>query len=186
MMRYKIEMCMDRELCLAILSVVGTLLGTVLGWLLNSLSQKGKLHFFVMKWEESFQKLDYGVLINCKFEEATHYYYKLSFDIYNRSREIRILRDIKILFLKKKQVFWLSIPKDDSTKRGDIVTRYSDVSVINVTGRSAINIKLHDGTEYTPEAWHALSNADRIVLEYVNENGKKKRFVIQKKQINTK
>lgn len=36
----------------AIIGVGGTVLGTIVGWLLNSLSQFGNLHFYDKSWED--------------------------------------------------------------------------------------------------------------------------------------
>ena len=41
----------------AIIGVVGTLLGTILGWILSNLSKRGKLRIF-STWKDEFQCLD--------------------------------------------------------------------------------------------------------------------------------
>lgn len=63
---------MSTELQIAVLGIVGTLAGTVLGWVLNSLSQKGKLKVFVKKWEEVYQKPDkLGGFEKCNSNESS-------------------------------------------------------------------------------------------------------------------
>ena len=94
---------MSTELQIAVLGIVGTLAGTVLGWVLNSLSQKGKLKVFVKKWEEVYQKPDkLGSFEKCNSNEAEYYNYNLSLDIYNSSRETRIMRNIQVVFMDRK------------------------------------------------------------------------------------
>lgn len=40
------------EVAAALIGVVGTILGTILGWPLNSFSQRGKLSVYVLEWEQ--------------------------------------------------------------------------------------------------------------------------------------
>ena len=39
----------------AMVGVIGTILGTVLGWFLNSISNRGKIKLFVSSWENEFR-----------------------------------------------------------------------------------------------------------------------------------
>ncbi len=72
---------MGAELQIAILGIAGTLSGTILGWLLNSLTQKGKIRIFVKKWEETYRKPDeMGGFEECERENAEYYHYNLSLD----------------------------------------------------------------------------------------------------------
>lgn len=46
---------MNSEITTALIGVGATLAGTVLGWVLNNLSNRGKLNIFVSSWEDSFK-----------------------------------------------------------------------------------------------------------------------------------
>ena len=84
----------------AIIGVVGTLLGTILGWLLSVLSNKGKVSVYLSSWTETFRHKDKeGFMINSASESQAEYFeYECSLDIYNSSSDTKILRDIKIVF----------------------------------------------------------------------------------------
>ena len=53
----------NTEIMIAIIGVIGTLAGTILGWGLNSLSQRGKLNFYVHSWKEEFQVNKIGEMV---------------------------------------------------------------------------------------------------------------------------
>ena len=174
-------MSVDNQI--AILGIVGTLSGTVLGWVLNSLSQRGRINVFVKKWEETYQKPDRaGAFEECKSEEAEYYQYNLSFDIYNSSRETRIMRDICIAFMDKKELCFTSIPQDDSTERsGHHRVYYEDISVVNIPAKSVVAIDLHGGLNSGNDEWKHLSNSNRIMIMYSDEKNKRKKVEIYKR-----
>jgi hypothetical protein len=174
---------MSTELQMEILGIVGTLLGTILGWLLNGLSQKGKLSVFIKKWNESLQKLDgYGGFDECRnYDEAEYYHYSLSVDIYNSSRDTRILRDIKLIFKDGIKDCFVSIPKDEATRKNAFpAVYYDDISILNLPAKSAINIELHGGLNHKNDNWKYLSQTKNVLLEYVDEKNRKKRIEICK------
>ena len=77
-------------------------MGTVLGWVLNGLSQRGKLVISVVALDEAYQQKDkIGGLKECNnTEEADHYSFESTVDIYNSSRETKIMRGIRLVFMK--------------------------------------------------------------------------------------
>ncbi len=173
---------MSTELQIAVLGIVGTLAGTVLGWVLNSLSQKGKLKVFVKKWEEVYQKPDkHGSFEKCNSNEAKYYHYNLSLDIYNSSRETRIMRNIQVVFMDRKSLLFSSVPMDDATKRySHPLVHYDAISVVNISAKTVVAIDMHAGFNNSDEEWERLSKANRIVLIYKDEKNKKKAVVIKK------
>lgn len=174
---------MSVDIQIAVLGIVGTLSGTVLGWLLNSLSQKGKINVFVKKCEETYMKTERtGGLVECNFEEAEYYQYNLSVDVYNSSRETRIMRDICIAFMDKKELCFTSIPQDDSTERsGHHRVYYEDISVVNIPAKSVAAIDLHGGLNSGNDEWKHLSNSNRIMIMYSDEKNKRKKVEIYKR-----
>lgn len=167
---------MSTEIQIAILGIIGTLLGTVLGWFLNSLSQKGKIRVFVKKWKATYQKADkMGGFVDCTREEAGYYHYNLSLDAYNSSRETRIMRDIRVVFWDKKNPLFSNIPKDDTTKRtSNTLIRYDEISIINIPAKTAVAINLHGGLYSSDKEWPDFLKACRVKLGYKNEKNKKK------------
>ena len=49
---------MSDDFLMALLGIIGTLLGTILGWILNNISQSGKLKIYLLEWKDRFQKQD--------------------------------------------------------------------------------------------------------------------------------
>lgn len=87
-------------MCSEALGVIGTLSGTILGWALNSLSNKGKLKIYDIVWTDRFTNQNkYGKLVPSKcLEHTKHYSFNVSLDIYNSRSDIKIMRDIEIIF----------------------------------------------------------------------------------------
>lgn len=175
---------MSTELQIAVLGIVGTLAGTVLGWVLNSLSQKGKLKVFVKKWEEVYQKPDkLGGFEKCNSNEAEYYNYNLSLDIYNSSRETRIMRNIQVVFMDRKSLLFSSVPMDDATKRfSHPLVHYDEISVVNIPAKSVVAVEMHAGLNKSCEEWGYFSKANRVTLVYIDEKNKKKTVEICKKR----
>ena len=96
---------MNSDITTALIGVGATIAGTVLGWVLNNLSNRGKLNIYVSSWEDKFQyDDDIGETVLCsKREEVQSYTYKVSFDLYNSSGNTKIMRNIQIAFSDGKR-----------------------------------------------------------------------------------
>ena len=162
---------LSTELQMAILGIIGTLLGTVLGWLLNSLSQKGKVKVYIKKWEEIFEKQDeMGGFVKAGYKEAKYYHYNVSLDIYNSSRETKIMRDIHVVFRNRKKRLFSSVPKDDATRRATAsIVYFDDISVVNIPAKSVLAIDLHGGLNSSDDEWSHLLNSNKVALVYTND-----------------
>ena len=109
---------MNSDITTALIGVGATIAGTVLGWVLNNLSNRGKLNIYVSSWEDKFQyNDDIGEMVSCsKREEVQSYTYKVSFDLYNSrgmsklhlatEKEILRSRHHKMMQQKDFQVQW--------------------------------------------------------------------------------
>ena len=172
---------MSTDVQIAIIGIIGTLGGTILGWVLNNFSQKGKLNIYLKKWTDEFKHNEVGCMVkSSSMEQAESYGYNLSLDLYNSSRETKILRDVNIVYLYNKEELFRNVPKDDYTKRvSHPIVSYDDISVINIPAKSAINLNLHGGVWRDKKAetdnLSFLQYANRIVLEYRNERNKIKK-----------
>ena len=176
---------MSVEIQAEIIGIIGTLMGIVLGWILNNLSQKGNLHIYIKKWEPSLRKRDkYGGFTVCdSFDDAEYYHYELSIDAYNSSRDTRIMRDVCLVFMNKNKALFKSVPYDDKTKRTNVITYYDEVSGINIPAKTVINVDLHSGINESNEEWEKLTQYDKVLLEYIDEKNKHKRVKIANKII---
>ena len=65
---------MNESIFIAVIGIVGTLAGTVLGWLLNNISRHGELKGFVVKWDEKFELNETGLMVFApSFDKAEVY-----------------------------------------------------------------------------------------------------------------
>ena len=46
----------NQEIITSVIGVIATLVGTILGWFLNNLSNRGKLTIFTFLWKENFRR----------------------------------------------------------------------------------------------------------------------------------
>lgn len=166
----------------ALFGIGGTILGTILGWLLNSITNKGKLVFSVASWEDSFQRNDnMGCMESSNSVEGTELYsYKLHLDVYNSSAETLIMRDIQIVFNNGKQDVHSSTPKDDSTRRiSSHLSFYDDILPMNIPPKSVLQLHLHDGEWNKDHKMDFIWKTKAVYLVYKDMKNKERRFLIK-------
>lgn len=153
----------------AIIGVVGTILGTILGWLLNSLSQKGKLRFYIKNWNDTFKHInEIGEMVPSKnIEESECYTFSLSIDAYNSSSETKIMRDILILFMDSKKVIKRITPKDFLSQRFAARTyHYDDIGPMNISPKTIATIELYYNDS---EELYDYLKTTSVYLQYTDE-----------------
>lgn len=165
----------------AIIGVIGTLAGTVLGWLLNNLSQSGKLNIYVSSFTDSFQHNKIGCMVPSSSVEETEYYsYKLILDLYNSSGTAKIMRNITVVFSDGKNDLLKSIPHDEQTRRtAGHACFYNDVGPINIPPKSIIQLNLHRGAWRSEGGLDFIWKTQKVYLTYLDENSKLKKFKIK-------
>lgn len=176
---------MKNEILIAFLGILGTLVGTILGWFLNALSQKGKLNVFVTSWEDKFEYNSVGSMVPSSSREQTSYYaYNLSLDLYNSSAETKIMRNIRICFMDNKKELQRSIPKDDATRRTNgTLMFYDELLTVNVPAKSVFHIELHNGFwDDKEKSLDFIWNTNRVVLFYTNEKNKEKEVLVNEEE----
>lgn len=174
------NMCI--EIIIALIGVGATIVGTVLGWILNNLSNKGKLNIFVSSWEDSFEHSNLlGEMIPCsKCSEVEYYTYKISLDIYNSSGNTRIMRNIQIVFSDGKHDLRKETPQDDATKRvSSPIVYYDDVGPINIPPKKVINVALHGGARNKDGELDFIWMSQKVYLTYANEKNKIRRKLLK-------
>lgn len=165
----------------AIIGVVGTLIGTILGWMLNSLSKRGKICIYVSDWKDKFEFLLHGYPTHSISEETTEtYYYEAWLDVYNSSAEPKIMRDIKFVFCDGKTDLYQSVPMDDKTKRRDMVmTFYDEISPLTIPPKSIVQLKLHNSETTNRDKGAFIWRTNKVFLEYSNEKNKHRRALLK-------
>lgn len=172
---------MDNEITTALIGVGAAIVGTVLGWVLNNLSNKGNLHIFVSYWKDSFKYNSLGVKVQCiKSEEVQGYTYKCSFDLYNSSGNVKIMRNIQIVFTDGKNDIEKQTPKDNASKRySNSMVFYDEVEPINIPPKAVIKLNLHGGAWNKGDELDFIWKTKKIYLVYTNEKNKAKRILIK-------
>lgn len=172
---------MNNEITTALIGVGATLAGTVLGWFLNNLSNRGKLDIFVSSWEDNFKYNDMGVMVPCsKREEVQSYSYKVSLDLYNSSGNTKIMRNIQIVFNDGKSDIEHQTPKDDSTRRYvQPMNYYDNVEPINIPPKAVIKLNLHDGAWDKDGKLDFIWKSKNVYLVYSDEKNKVRRKLIK-------
>lgn len=170
----------------SMIGVIGTLLGTILGWVLNSLSQKGKTSIFVNKWKQSFKYNNSGFIEECPIKDKVEFYsYDLQLDIYNSSGKNEIIRDVRIMFFNNDQLLFSNRPKDDSTRRvNGHMTFYEELESFNIPPNCIIPIHLRGGFNKSEECFDSLWEANKILLTYKNSKNKDFRVVLSREKLN--
>lgn len=173
---------MDNELTTALIGVGATIAGTVLGWMLNNLSNRGKLNIFVSSWEDSFKyNNNIGEMVPCsKREDVESYSYKVSFDLYNSSGNTKIMRNIQIVFSDGKNDIEKQTPQDDATKRySHPMVFYDKVEPINIPPKAVIKLDLHDGAWDKDGKLDFIWKSKKVFLVYTDEKNRVRRKLIK-------
>lgn len=172
----------NTEFFAAVIGVLGTLAGTVLGWILNSLSGRGRLIIFVSSWEDKFLHQDSygGMAPSSSIDETEFYTYKFSLDVYNSSSESRIMRDVIVSFNDGTKDIKQTSPNDDSTKHGGNPIRFDRaIGPITIPPKTVINLKLHNGSNRQKGGLDYIWKTKKVFLKYRNERNKQKRVLIK-------
>ena len=175
-------MCNEVNVLPEIIGVIGTLLGTVLGWILSNFSRRGKLNIY-STWQDEFRHNDnYGGMSRSKNkDEAKLYIYHFTIDLYNSSGDPQIMRKIEVAFFRDKEELFRDTPKDDSTGRSSGVIRfYDEVLPITIPAKTVSIMKLHGGFWDSDERFSQILRANKIVLTYRDSRNKEQRNLIKK------
>ena len=172
---------MNSDITTALIGVGATIAGTILGWVLNNLSNRGKLNIYISLWEDCFKHNHIGEMIPCsKREEVQSYTYKASFDLYNSSGNTKIMRNIQIAFSDGKSDIEKQTPQDDATKRfSSPMVFYDDVKPINIPPKAVIKLDLHNGSWNKDDELDYIWKTKKVYLVYTDEKNKIKRMLIK-------
>jgi len=162
----------------ALIGVGGVLGGTVLGWALNSWSQRGKLSFYGIEWKDYFEvQILSGEFVPSNSRDQTQSYrYTLVTEIYNSSHSTKIMRDIKIEFFCKDSLLIFSIPYDVLTY-DTRMNLYRDVAPKNIMPQTVLRLDLR--SNFTLDQINNIWEVNRIKLTYKDEKDRKKEVLLR-------
>ena len=163
----------------AIIGVIGTLLGTVLGWFLNVLSNRGKVSVYLSSWTDSFRHKDNeGFMTDSTSESQAEYFeFECSLDIYNSSSYTKIMRDVKIVFCDGRKVLFSDIPNDQKVRK---TGSYGTVMPQNIPPHTVVNIQLSSCLSIKDNNLFEIFRTNNIYLEYSKEKNKVRRVSLKK------
>lgn len=168
---------MSESICTAVIGIVGTLAGTVLGWLLNNVSRRGKLRAFVAKWDEDYKFNDVGSMVGApSYDEAECYFYELTLDVYNSSSDTKIMRDFKMEFLKGRKIVASKVPLN-ADNRGSGLCK--TMGTLNVAPKSVVSVHLVGGFWRSNFAqFDEINSSSKVRLSYKGEGRADRHFFI--------
>ena len=132
----------NSEFIIALIEILSTLFATVLGWILNNISQKGILYFYVLSWKDDFLKNSDGTMNDsCKKEDVDCYSFKCFVDVYNSSAETKIMRNIEVVFVGNKKDLWRETPDDYYKKHfAAVCVRYDKFEPMNIPPKTVMKL----------------------------------------------
>lgn len=156
----------------AILGIVGTLLGTVLGWLLARWNI-GKLYISLDSFEEKIYRLD-GAGGIAQIETGEFLYAELNFIIhlYNSFPITRAIRECELVFLDSADSELTRMPISDEGSRHVYAhaVHYDSVGIVNLDGYTSKDIK----AQISINDIDLLHKVSKIEFHYKNEKRKEK------------
>ena len=174
---------MTEGLWAAVIGVGGTILGTIIGWVLNNLSNRGRLVISIVKYEAEFQKALNGVMCRCDINSAEYFNYIINIDIYNTSAKTKFMRDIKFNFVDEAGGLLKTItPYDKDLLINGRLTKHIKVQPINIVANSVIS-KILYFDEYKNDGFDFILSTEKFFMTYTNEKGKTKKILIKKGNI---
>jgi hypothetical protein len=164
------------DMTVAIIGVVGTLLGTILGWGLSTISGYGSLKNYLVEIKEELTHHNvYGAQVCDRIEQVEDYSLTIIMDMYNSSASVKIMRNIRIIFLNNKIKLFEMIPKDLSTERYACYGFISDdIMPINIPPKSINQLNLACYLSKRDHNFYDIIKCNKIQLSYINESNHKR------------
>ena len=173
---------MTEGLWAAIIGVGGTLLGTALGWWLNTLSNRGKIDIFCKKWDVKFETNNNGFIVKTEhIKKAEYFNFDVELEVINHSGDIKIIRDVQILFQDSNgKILKTIIPNDTSLRTySNHFCSHKEVKPFNVYGKSIISISLDKGFNDRDSKFDFIFDTEKIFLQFRDELNNVKKVLLK-------
>lgn len=168
------------DLKAAIIGVVGTLmgtiLGTVLGWILGKIDM-GRLWIAFDSTSYEFTHIEDSNQLSGNKSNAKHsYLFHTTIQLYNSSNINQVIRNVQIAFTDGKHDLLVLDAKDDRSQKLIAQSRrYENLSIVNISPHTGIDVKIHINTDGIDQIYEAK----KILLQYKNQRLKTKRVLIK-------
>ena len=158
------------EIITAIIGVGGTIVGTIIGWILNNISHSGWLHFYSKIAGLSTKDDGYGGYIGCKnVKDADRYTCFIDLDIFNKNADFKTVKDLQVQFCYNRKH---GFSKKPLVKKSKNDTKYETVDIINIPPKQTISLYL--SVSLKKELFPDLERVNTLRLKYKNEKNKTK------------
>ena len=167
---------MDAEL----IGIVGTLLGTILGWFLSEISRRGKLYIYA-EMNDMFEHNHKGTMVISRDQDVAQFYsYSISIDLHNSSGDPRIMRKIELSFSNGKCELFRITPDDDNTGRRIGPMRYYDkIRPLTIPAKSVVTVNLHGGLWESEDLFSKIWETKEVYLIYKDDKNKEVKVLIK-------
>ena len=163
-------------------ALLGTLLGSVLTLLTSAIGKRGEIKIYTKSYKNSFEKPDlYGSYEDAtSLSETNYFHFDLILEIYNSSHDVKLLRDIHVLFCENEnQVFCFS-PKDDASKVviSGSIPFYTEIQAFSLNPKEIVTLHLHDGFGPNDDI-EKFSTVNNIRLVFRDDNNHQRIHLIE-------
>ena len=126
------------EIITAIIGVGGTIIGTILGWILNNISRSGWLHFFFQISGLPTKGDGYGGYMGCKkLNDADRYTCFIDLDIYNKKADYKTVKGLQVQFCYNSKNGFSIKPLVKKNKND---TKSETIDIINIPPKQTISL----------------------------------------------
>ena len=158
------------EIITALIGVGGTIIGTIIGWILNNISHSGWLHFYSQISGLATKYDGYGGYMGCeKLNDSDQYTCFIDLDIYNKRADYRTVKDLQVQFCYNRKH---GFSKKPLVKKSKNDTKYETVDIINIPPKQTISLYL--SVSLKKELFPDLERVNTVRLKYKNEKNKTK------------
>lgn len=172
-------------------AIIATVVGALLGWGLEKLSQRGSLKVYPSPCKYEMYNNNKGLkILVSDISIATHIVFIFDVDIYNSSNSTKIMRDIKLTWSntsnKKKHQ---AIIDDLLTRKdnGSGTPSYKELKYVNLLPKSIENYRLKSEIELEKTGSNPKTIEEiKLSFTYINDKNKNKSIEFKDKMINLK
>ncbi|MBQ7236719.1 MAG: hypothetical protein IJX03_06170 [Clostridia bacterium] len=152
----------------ALIGVAGTLMGTIIGWLLGKIDF-GKL---LLRIKEPKEKENWHSDYGDKEEKLNNISFSFTINLYNSSNNNRVFRNAKIILNDgKNDLLTLPLKDLDNVKTSNYFCIIGDINMINISPKTGIDLN----AKFYVKDFNELKTSKKVYLIYENEKFKKKR-----------
>lgn len=159
-----------------IIGVIGTLLGTILGWALGKIDA-GRLHISFSNTEYDFTSTENTTPIRGEMPtQKCSYSLHTTMQLYNSSNINQVIREVKFVFADGRRDLLIIDAQDDGSRK--IVAQayhYDSLTIANIPPHTGVDIKVHIHTSDIDQIYETK----KILLQYKNQRSKTKRVLIK-------